>query len=197
MVRVSESTSDGRVARGERNRERIVSALVELIREGRLVPTAEQVAERAGVGTRTVFRHFDDMEGLHAQIFARIEQEVRPLFEQPWSGGLLSARVSEFVERRVALYERIAPFRRSGNVTRWRSSFLTDRHARMVRKLRRGLLEALPELRSAPEPLLEAFDLATSFEAWDRLRGEQRLGGERTRATILAAAVALVAALPS
>jgi AcrR family transcriptional regulator len=50
------------VQRGARNRAAIVAALLELVGEGELEPTAEQVAERACVGTRTVFRHFADME---------------------------------------------------------------------------------------------------------------------------------------
>jgi len=66
---------DGRALRGARNRERIVEALLELVREGELLPTAEQVSQRAGVGTRTVFRHFDDMESLNSEVQAAIKLE--------------------------------------------------------------------------------------------------------------------------
>ena len=187
----SASARDGRVRRGERNRQAIVDALFELVREGELQPTAEQVAERAGVGTRTVFRHFDDMESLHAELSARLEREILPLFEtRPREGGL-DPRLRELVARRALIYERIAPFKRSGKLQRWRSPFLSQAHADMVRRLRTDLLETLPELRDVPPALLEALDLVTSFEAWDRLRAEQRLGRERAEAAMLRAALAL------
>ena len=46
---------DGRVRRGARNRQTIVDALLDLVGSGILRPTAQQVADRAGVGIRTVF----------------------------------------------------------------------------------------------------------------------------------------------
>jgi hypothetical protein len=49
----------------------------------------------------------------------------------------------------------------------------------LVRQLRADLVRRLPELASAPAPLAHALELATSFEAWDRLRSEQRLSRER------------------
>ena len=63
MASSSAPEADGRVLRGARTRERIVDAVFELVSEGTVRPTAEEVASRAGVGIRTVFRHFDDMEG--------------------------------------------------------------------------------------------------------------------------------------
>ena len=38
--------------------------MFELLREDDMTPTALAVAERAGVGLRTVFRHFEDMESI-------------------------------------------------------------------------------------------------------------------------------------
>jgi len=46
--------ADGRVRRGERSREAIVSAQFELIADGVPRPTAQQVAEKAKVNIRTV-----------------------------------------------------------------------------------------------------------------------------------------------
>jgi len=64
-----------------------------------------------------------------------------------------------------------------------------------VRALRTDLLRWLPELRRAPVDLVEALDLALSFEAWDRLRTDQRLGRDRARAVLRRAVLALVADL--
>ncbi|NCV76101.1 TetR family transcriptional regulator, partial [bacterium] len=63
-----ETQVDGRVARSERTREAIAEALLELLEEGVLRPRAQEIAKRADVAVRTVFQHFDDMEGLYAEI---------------------------------------------------------------------------------------------------------------------------------
>src|SRR5262249_22213473 len=77
--RKSDPLSDGRVRRGERSGDAIVVALVELVGEGILEPTAQQVAARARVGMRTVFRRFSDMESLFAEMGARVQAEALPL----------------------------------------------------------------------------------------------------------------------
>ena len=57
---------DGRRARGLRTRDAIVSALLELIAEGDIAPTAQRIADRARVSVRSVYQHFVDVEGLYA-----------------------------------------------------------------------------------------------------------------------------------
>jgi AcrR family transcriptional regulator len=177
-------SSDGRARRGERSREAIVAALFELVGEGLLQPTAQQVAERAGVGIRSVFRHFDDMEGLFATMDERLSADARPLLREGAREGSLRERARGVVARRAKLFERIAPYKRSANVQRWRSDFLRARHANLLRELRTDLLRSLPELERAPAETLETCDLLTSFEAWDRLRSDQRLSRERAEAVL-------------
>ncbi len=191
---MAEAIVDGRVRRGAENRERIVTALMDLVREGTLRPTAEQVAERAGVGTRTVFRHFEDMEQLHAETSARVLEEVAPLLALPPPSGPLAARVAELVARRAQLYEAIGPLRRAAATLRWRSKFLQAHHVGTARGLRADLERALPEMARLPEPASAALEQVTSFEAWDRLRTDQRLGVERARAAMETAARALLGA---
>ena len=189
----SEEGVDGRILRSQRSRERILEALVALVREGELQPTGEQVAERAGVGLRTVFRHFEDMESLYREIQARLTRLIRPLLEEPVRGDRLEERIDALVRRRAAAYERMAPFKRSENIRRWTSDFLRESHLQMVRGLREDLHRTLPELRSLPAPLQQASELVTSFEAWDRLRSEQGLGRDRAEEAIVAAVRALLA----
>ena len=74
---IEDEVSDGRVQRSVRSRRHILDAMVELVTEGELQPTGQQVADRAGVGLRTVFRHFEDMETLFAQLRERIEKGGR------------------------------------------------------------------------------------------------------------------------
>jgi AcrR family transcriptional regulator len=189
----TEPAGDGRVQRGARNREAIVEALFQLVEAGDLVPTAERVAARAGVGTRTVFRHFEDMDRLFAEVHALLEREVQPLLASRVPDGGLEQRITALVRRRAQLFERISPFKRSSQTQRWRSPFLQQGHNEMVRRLRTDLIKAIPELTDASEALRDGMELVTSFEAWDRLRCEQRLGRERAEAVVQAAVLALLA----
>ena len=184
--------SDGRVRRGERSRDAIVQALFELIGAGAITQTAQQVAERAGVGLRSVFRHFRDMESLFAEVDARLLREVKPFASEPPVSGPLARRVVELAARRAQLFERIAPYKRAGNAQRAASPFLRARHAELVRRLRAALWLWLPELEHAPAEVAAAIELVSSFEAWDRLRGDQRLSRERAEATLARAVLALI-----
>ncbi|HYV68266.1 MAG TPA: TetR family transcriptional regulator [Myxococcales bacterium] len=181
--------------RGQRSGQAIVEALVGLVGDGILEPTAQQVAARAGVGIRTVFRRFSDMESLFAEMSARVQAEALPLLVGGQPHGDLADRARGLVNRRITFFNRIAPYKRSANLKRWGSRFLRDRHARLVRVLRADLLRWLPELRRAPVTIADALELATSFEAWDRLRTEQRLSRERTQAAVEHAVLCLVAEL--
>jgi len=189
------SVTDGRQRRSARSREAIVQALFELVGSGVLRPTAQQVAETAGVGIRSVFRHFADMESLFAEMDARLQAEAVPILRADPVEGPLDRRARGLVDRRADFFERIAPYKRSGNVQRWRSEFLRGQHGVLVRALRSDLLRWLPELRRAPVDLVEAFDLVLSFEAWDRLRTDQRLGRDRARDALVRTVLALVADL--
>jgi len=182
---------DGRVRRGARNREAIVRALFELIGEGAIQPTAEQVAERAGVRVRTVFRHFDDMAGLNAELVRLLRDEMKPLFETTHEGDARE-RARALVASRATAYERIAPYKRAADAQRWRRDYLQADHEWLVRELRRTNFDALPELRDAPGEVQAAFELVVSFEAWQRLRVDQRLGAERARAAMERAALAVL-----
>ena len=191
-VRAPEIAADGRVRRSQRSGQAIVDAVLALVGEGVMSPTAQQVSTRAGVGIRTVFRRFADMESLFGEVDARIEAEAAPILLSGRPQGGVAERARALVRQRVSLFELIAPFKRAGNLTRWRSPFLQDRHVRLVRALRDDLMRWLPELRHAPLAAVDALDLATSFEAWDRLRSEQGLATARARAALERTVLALV-----
>jgi AcrR family transcriptional regulator len=184
--------ADGRVQRGERNRGAIVEAMFELVGEGALQPTAEQVATRAGVGLRSVFRHFRDMESLYAALDGKLRREAEPIVGQGAARGGRAARAHALVQGRVRLFERIAPYKRSANLSRQRSPFLDAQHRSLVLALRDHLMRWLPELGKAPREVVDAIELATSFEAWDRLRGDQRLSAARSQAAVEASVTALL-----
>jgi AcrR family transcriptional regulator len=186
---------DGRVRRSERSRQAIVEAMLDLVGSGILRPTAQQVADRAGVGIRSVFRHFSEMDTLYAAMDSRIAGEAARIAAAGDRSGSLTQRVGGLVRQRSALFERVAPYKRAANLSRWRSRFLRERHQRMQRLLRADLLTWLPELAHVSADLLEAVDLATSFEAWDRLRGDRQVSQKTAAAAVERTLRALVADL--
>jgi len=187
---------DGRERRGLRNREKIVQAIYELVRENEALPTAEQVARRARVGDRTVFRHFADMEALSRDMRGRVQGEVMPLLlkDMPIAQGNqpLARRIDALVDKRAAVFEHLAPFR---HVARIVSGPSDDGYAELTRFLRTEItLVFAEELKKAPDHKLEAADAIASFEMWDRLRREQRLGRDRAKKAVSRALLAIFTA---
>src|SRR5260370_25161184 len=124
--------SDGRSARAERTRDAVVDALLALIHEGELRPTAARIAERAGVSLRSVFQHFDDMEALLASAGARhidrIGELARPLpYDSP-----LERRVRALVDQRSRIFEFTTPVRRSSMLQEPFSAALQAARDRML-----------------------------------------------------------------
>ena len=184
---------DGRVLRGRRNRAAIVEAIYELIQEGGAQPTARQVAARAGVQPRTVFRHFQDMASLNAELSARVRSEVAPLIHETPYEGALAERIATVARVRSEAFERFAPFERVSRGMLDRYEFLRADHADTVLELRENLRTALPEIRQLPQPLSAALELVFSFEAWDHLRADQDLRPLQARRAVEQAALALFA----
>jgi AcrR family transcriptional regulator len=167
--------TDGRHQRAEKNREAIVIAMVDLIRETEEVPTPEVIAERAGVSRRTVFRLFDDLEGLRAAVTNYMRQQVVTRFPAPIpSGQGFHEKVAALVDHRANVYEFVTPYRR-----------LADSLERSHPAVAAGLAEGRKGFRMHLAWLLEehiephdqerwhALELVTSWPTWRALREDQ------------------------
>jgi AcrR family transcriptional regulator len=178
---------DGRRRRSHDSRARIVAAMLDLIRDGQIAPGAEQVAERAQVGLRTVFRHFKDMDSLYREIAHAIEAELMKVVSRPFKGATWRDRVVELIERRAPAFEKIAPFRRASDAHRHTSPFLGAHHGQLAVQSREILARELPPEIGGDPIKLETLDLLLSYEAWSRLRYEQNLSPRRAREVLEAA----------
>lgn len=99
---------DGRTLRRSRNRTAVIVALLDLIREGDLRPGAAEIADRAGVSHRSIFRYFDDLDDLVRTAIDHAIAGAEPFIEIPDMGsGTPTERVSAFVEARLTLFEHI------------------------------------------------------------------------------------------
>ncbi len=166
---------DGRRQRADASRRRIALALLELARAGEVAPSAETVAERAGVGRRTVFRLFTDMEGVYREMHAVMVERISPMFTAPFTAPRWRSRVDELIERRASMFEEMRSIKSAADAHKHRSVFLQNEHRRITKLQRETLLAALPESIRNDSERVEALDLVCSFEAWRRLRQEQRL----------------------
>ena len=180
----SAASIDGRRKRSEDSRARIVAAMLELVHAGEMAPGAEQVAAHAGVGLRTVFRHFNDMDSLYREMSAAIEGEIVEVIAKPLKGETWREQLSDMIVRRAAAFEKMAPFQRAAAVHRHRSRYLNDAHERFAGLCRAYLVALLPKEIASKPGLLESLDLMLSFEVWSRLRREQGLTARRARGVI-------------
>ena len=101
----AKAVPDGRRLRSERSRQAIIDASLELMEEGVLVPTAQMVSERAGVGIRSFFRHYADMETLFRAIDAQTRNSVELVYVGGDRDGPAEERLRHSMERPAEGYE--------------------------------------------------------------------------------------------
>ena len=167
--------ADGRKHRSQKSQRLIVNAMLELVAKGNLEPSADQIAEIAKVGRRSVFRHFSDMDTLYREMNNSITATMGSIVRQPFLAADWRGRVLELVDRRAVGFEKMKPFLLAGQVHRHRSAFLKTAHAQFVGILRSILMAILPKDAARDAVLVEALDMLLSFESWNRLREDQGL----------------------
>ena len=182
----TEVVPDGRRQRSERSRQAIIDASLELLEEGILVPTAQQISERAGVGIRSFFRHFSDMEALFAAADEQSREATEALFIGRDRDGTLEERILHAVERHADGYEDQKNVIKSTAAQSWRYEILRKNYARYQRGLRKDIDNWLPEVMLLSPLQREAVDAVASAEMWLRLREHQGLSKKNAIEVIVA-----------
>jgi len=167
--------ADGRKHRSQKSQILIVNAMLELVAQGNLEPSADQIADIAKVGRRSVFRHFSDMDTLYREMADSIAATMDSIVQRPFEAADWHGQVLELVDRRATAFEKMKPFLLAGQLHRHRSRFLKASHAQFVEMLRRILEGILPREAALNAVLVEALDMLLSFESWSRLREDQGL----------------------
>ena len=176
------------------SRDRIINAVIALVDEDQGIPGAEAIAARAGVGLRSVFRHFGDMDGLYVAVIDRIGRRythlTRPYEAPSWQGQIMEA-----MDRRMEMFETVLPYRRAADMHRQRSPLL-NHGLDALNLMLRGRLEGIVPagVREADRLWFEQLDLWLSLEAYGRLRDRQRQDHDGAVAVILTAVTKLLAA---
>lgn len=177
------TVTDGRHRRSERSRDSIVTAMLDLVAGGAISPSAEEIAARAGVGLRSVFRHFRDMETLFRAMRVRLATDYE-LWLVPFTATDWRGQLDETIDRRLATFEAMLPFMRAADAHRHRSPTIDAEHGRILAIMRARLNMVVAGAFGADPDGFEALDLLLSPETWQRLRTEQRLDAVTARRVI-------------
>jgi AcrR family transcriptional regulator len=176
---------DGRRERSRSSRAKIVAAMLELVADGDVSPSAARVAETAGVGLRSVFRHFDDMDMLYSEMSDAMEAKIMPRLQKPYASDDWREQLLELVERRAEVFDIIMPYRISANIKRFRSAYLMKDYRRVL-KMERDTVEAIiPKKFQSDTVRMQGILLALSFNSWRRLRKDEKLGIGKSKAVIV------------
>ncbi len=184
---------DGRRLRSVVSRDRIINAVIALVDEDQGIPGAEAIAARAGVGLRSVFRHFGDMDGLYVAVIDRIGRRYTHL-TRPYEAAGWDGQIREAMDRRMEMFATVLPYRRAADMHRQRSPLLNHGLDALNLMLRGRLDGVVPAEIKADALWFEQLDLWLSLEAYGRLRDRQRLDHDGAERVIAAAVAALLAA---
>ncbi len=153
---------------------RVLDALLELVEQGELRPTAQAVAERAGVALRTVYHHFEDVGALRTMALTMQTDRYREMLREIDVKLPLEERIQQTARQYRRLFEAITPMRLATMFDQHDSPEMAE-GLRQARATRRDHLSATfaPEVARRSEDgrsFLDGLDLVTSWDSWNYLR---------------------------
>jgi TetR/AcrR family transcriptional regulator of autoinduction and epiphytic fitness len=178
---------DGRTARADNTRRRIVSSMIALIEEGHLRPTAAAIADRAEVSVRSVFQHFNDLGALFQaaadSTMHRVWSLVRPIPDS----GTLDERLTALLDMRWDIYDHIAAIRRAASLIEDQLPMFVEGRTQFRHMLRsvvdRVFAGELAHLDAdAKRESLDAMVVVCEFEFMEVLRRQMELPRDAAKA---------------
>ena len=163
--------NDGRRLRSINTQNAIVDALMNLVQWGILEPTAQQVADEAGIGIRTVFRQVQDKENL----FLKMDEKVRARLQETLKRaanprGNLEERIEGLIELEAELFENNLQFLRATLANKWKYNTLQKNYERNQRNIKSLLYAWIPELKDLSESKQILLTSVNSAGYWIELR---------------------------
>ncbi len=167
---------DGRHLRSERTRAAIVSALLTLAAEGELAPTAQQIADAAGVALRSIRQHFATREELFVAAAAEHARRTKDLRVDVEPAAPLATRIATFAKVRAKELETTAPLRHAAELAEETSQIVARAMAAARTQRRKDVARVFAkELAAAADTdvLLDLLDLVASGRGYDMLRRDR------------------------
>jgi len=151
-----------------------------MIVAGDMNPSTANIAKKASVGLRSVFRHFNDKDAIYREVDAILVKAYRPIMEAPYKSDDWQGRLFELVERRCEISEAIAPYRISTTAARRRSKFLKENYRRLHETEKARLNAILPRHLHTDTSAGRAILVAVSFDTWRLLWQDEELSASET-----------------
>jgi AcrR family transcriptional regulator len=164
---------DGRRERTKRTRAAIVEALTALLDEGRIEPTAAEIALRAGVAVRSIAQHFASREELLLAVSEHHATRLGHAAIDP--GAPFEERLARFLTERGRALEASRAMRGAAAVVIAHSPSVARALERVAKGRRRETAEIFAAeiaLQADPEAVERTLALVTSGRAWDAMRIE-------------------------
>ena len=164
-----------------------LDAFLDLLLEGHLPPTSEQVARRAGISMATLFRYFDTLDELKRDAADRVLQRFSHLYRLPDIGvGPRDQRIDRFVALRVDLWEMIHPLAKLTRSNALRDPAAAETvesgRAAMADQIRLHFAVELRALTSSQrENAVATIASLTSVESWEQFRHTHGRSAAQTR----------------
>ena len=167
---------DGRRLRSVTSQNIIVDAMMVLIQRGILEPTAQQVADEAGIGIRTVFRQVQDKENL----FLKMDEKVRATLQETLKRavnpqGNLEQRIEGLIELEAEIFEKNLQFLRATLANKWKYNTLQKNYERNQRNIKSLLYIWIPELNNLSEFKQVLLTSVNTAGYWVELRENLKL----------------------
>ena len=174
---------DGRNLRSINSQKLIVDACIKLFKEGNLEPTAQQVANESGVGIRTVFRQFDEMENLFKAVDAVLSKDYDFNLKYDPSSSF-EVRLQSLTNHMNVVYEKHKLIMFMTVSKMWKYEFLRENYLMYQDRIKDKTEEVLPEVLGFDNESRHLFHASLSFAMWTRLRGQKLNSGQIKKAML-------------
>jgi AcrR family transcriptional regulator len=183
---------DGRKQRTNDSRLKIVEAMLQLIREGNIAPSAEQVASKAQVGLRTVFRRFNEMELLFRELASEIHRTFATELHKPILGDTWQEKLLNVLDRKLNIYETVRPFREAAKYHMHTSEFIQQDAEYWQKTEKETLQSILPHNVKDNTVLFNALKTCLGYEYWLSLHTNNGLSKKQIAQTMTFAVTSLL-----
>ena len=169
---------DGRRLRSITSQNIIVDALLVLLKKGILEPTAQQIADEAGISIRTVFRHIEDMETLLSKMNEKIKYSYKEMIDNTEPKGDLSERIKDLIILEARVFENNLQYIKSTLSLKFKYKVLQNNYQKVQKDLKIILYKWLPEVNNLDNSYQTLLNSINSTGYWVELRETQMLSAE-------------------
>lgn len=175
---------DERIVRGQRIRQSLIQATLDLIQAGDVEPSSGAIATIAGLSSRTLFQHFIHLSDLYAATFELAVSRAFGPDRQVDGAAPLASRIALLVSDRAQLFEEWLPVWHFAERVRRTAPAVGAGLAHLRGILRDRIAAWFAVELDALDPItrdhaLDSLDRTFGLDSWLNMRERQRLSPMR------------------